>query len=98
MLQSSGRNFTRPSLVTREFETFRDTNPVSPAFLNVTLESTNATTMFEGNNAPSRFCDRFSTVKDERCFKFLMPSSVNPPPQMSSDWRFLKSNGNIKNL
>ena len=37
------------------------------------------------------FCDRFSSIRDERFFMFLTPVSVNPPPHISRDLRFLKS-------
>lgn len=37
------------------------------------------------------FCDRFNNVRDERSLIFFMPASVNHPPQISKDLRFLKS-------
>uniref|UniRef100_A0A2P2L7Y6 Uncharacterized protein MANES_14G119400 n=1 Tax=Rhizophora mucronata TaxID=61149 RepID=A0A2P2L7Y6_RHIMU len=38
-----------------------------------------------------QFCERFNTVRLVRCLIFLTPVSVNPPPQISRDWRFFKS-------
>ena len=37
------------------------------------------------------FCDRFRTVRCTRSLIFFTPASVSPPPQISSDLRFLKS-------
>lgn len=37
------------------------------------------------------FCDRLSTIKEERSLMFFTPASVNPPPHISRDCRFLKS-------
>jgi hypothetical protein len=37
------------------------------------------------------FCDRFSSVREARSLIFITPASVNPPPHISRDWRFLKS-------
>lgn len=37
------------------------------------------------------FCDRFSSLRYERFLIFLTPVSVNPPPHISRDLRFLKS-------
>ncbi|RDX69411.1 hypothetical protein CR513_51483, partial [Mucuna pruriens] len=38
------------------------------------------------------FCDKFKHVRDERSLIFFTPSSVNPPPHISSNLRFLKPN------
>lgn len=38
-----------------------------------------------------QFCDKFSHVRQTRSLRFLTPVSVNPPPHISRDWRFLKS-------
>lgn len=38
-----------------------------------------------------QFCDRFSSFREARSLIFFTPASVNPPPHISRDWRFLKS-------
>jgi hypothetical protein len=37
------------------------------------------------------FCERLSSIRDERSLIFFTPVSVSPPPQISRDLRFLKS-------
>ena len=37
-----------------------------------------------------QFCDRFSSDRDERSLIFFTPASVNPPPHISKERKFLK--------
>ena len=38
-----------------------------------------------------QFWERLSTIKEDRSLMFFTPASVNPPPHISRDCRFLKS-------
>uniref|UniRef100_A0A2P2MLH9 Uncharacterized protein n=1 Tax=Rhizophora mucronata TaxID=61149 RepID=A0A2P2MLH9_RHIMU len=76
----------KPELVIREFETFKETSPVNPEINSNVL------------SVRLQFWDRLSSDKDVRSFMFFTPASVNPPPHISSDCRFLKFTQKYKQL
>lgn len=67
-----------PSLVMREFDTFREIRSVNPEINSNVL------------SVRWQFCERFKKIKDARSLMFITPTSVSDPPHTSSDRRFFK--------